>query len=1086
MEKHYAIVDNFATIISAVLILFGIYLTSSYSYLLFHSIAEIFSIVVAFGIFMIAWNSRRVLDNNYLLIIGVAYLFIGGLDMIHALAYKGMGVFRGDTANLSVELWIAARYLESISLLISPLLMGRKLKLNLFLFGYALAYTFLLVSIFYWNIFPDCFVEGVGLTPFKKASEYVISVILFCAIFILYQKRQEFDTMVFRLLVASILITIASEMTFTFYTSVYGLSNLIGHYLKIISYYFIYKAIIQTALTKPYNLFFRNLKQSRDKLKKAHEEMEIRVQERTDKLSKANEELEREIEERQRAENALRESEEKYRLLIENQKDLAVKIDTGGKFLFVSPSYCALFGKAEEELIGKESMTLVHEDDREGTARAMEDIHRPPYTCYIRHRASTNDGWRWLAWNYKAVLDEENKVIAIVGAGRDISERKREEEALQKSQSQQKAILDNIPDMAWLKDRESRFISVNEPFGKACGVKPEDLVGKTDLDIWPKELAERYRADDKEVMESGKQKQVEEPLVDKEGNRIWIETIKTPIYNEKGEVIGTTGIARDITERKQAEEEHIRLITAIEQAGEGVSITDKDEIIQYVNPAFERITGYNREEVVGQSSRMLMGTENEALYLNIKNGLNRGHLWSGCISMIRKDGAACEIEATVSPIRDLSANIINHVAVMRDVTHEVSIEKRLHQAQKMEAIGTLAGGIAHDFNNILSAIMGYIELALNDVSKGSQLYSDLQEVFKAGSRAKELVSQILTFSRLHEEDRRLIPISPIIKETLKLLRASLPATIEIRQNIEPDAGNILADPTQIHQVLMNLCTNAAHAMYEKGGILEVSLRDVELDSHFAARYPDIVPGPYQRLSVIDTGHGMTSEILEHIFEPYFTTKDKGKGTGLGLSVVHGIVKNLGGIITAYSEPGKGSTFTVYFPVIQSTQFQATDNPEPLPTGDECILFVDDEESLATMAERMLGFLGYEVIARTSSIEALEIFRVRPGQFDLVITDMTMPHMTGEALAGEIMRIRPDIPIIICTGFSERITEEKAGALGIQAFVMKPFFMREIAGLIRRVLDQQKQKDTGCLPLDLVEARMLRSGGSHENKGQSYP
>jgi CheY-like chemotaxis protein len=372
----------------------------------------------------------------------------------------------------------------------------------------------------------------------------------------------------------------------------------------------------------------------------------------------------------------------------------------------------------------------------------------------------------------------------------------------------------------------------------------------------------------------------------------------------------------------------------------------------------------------------------------------------------------------------------------------------------MEAIGTLAGGIAHDFNNILSAVIGYTQIALDDVPKGTLLQSNLKEVLKAGRRARDVVKQILAFSRQTEQERKPLEISLIVKEALKLLRASLPATIEIRQNIGTDLGTVLADATQIHQVLMNLCTNAAHAMGERGGILEVNLANVELGSDFTSRYPDIDPGPYLRLTVSDTGHGMHPSIMERIFNPFFTTKERGEGTGMGLAVVHGIVKGYGGTITVFSEPGEGSTFHIYLPLIDREVEPEAGIGEPIPTGNEHILFIDDERAIVDVGKQILERLGYDVVTITSSTAALELFRAQSDKFDLVITDMTMPNMTGEELARELMNIRPDIPIILCSGYSKKITEVKTKDIGIRAFVVKPILKREIAETIRRVLDEK--------------------------------
>jgi PAS domain S-box-containing protein len=413
----------------------------------------------------------------------------------------------------------------------------------------------------------------------------------------------------------------------------------------------------------------------------------------------------------------------------------------------------------------------------------------------------------------------------------------------------------------------------------------------------------------------------------------------------------------------------------------------------------------------------------------------------------------------LTPIRNKDGQISGVQAIIENISDKKKLESQLTQSQKMEAIGTLAGGIAHDFNNILSAIMGYTELAVLGVPEKLPAKQNLQEVLKASHRAKDLVRQILTFSRQGEQERKPVLIFPIVKETLKLLRASLPSTIEIRQKIDSETGVVDANLTQIHQVVMNLCTNAAHAMKENGGVLEVTLVNVEMDTDTTAQHPDIHPGPYLRLTVSDTGIGIAPDLVERIFDPYFTTKKVGEGTGLGLAVVHGIVKTHGGIIKVYSELGKGSTFHVYFPRIDGFQeITETQKVELLPMGNhERVLFVDDEQALVELGEKMLEHLGYEVTVRTSSIEALELFRNQPDRFDLIITDFTMPNMTGDKLAQEVMRFRPGLPVILCTGFSDRISEMKAKALGIQEFVMKPFDLNDLAQTIRRALDHKIKK-----------------------------
>ncbi|HEY4744082.1 MAG TPA: response regulator [Desulfuromonadaceae bacterium] len=513
----------------------------------------------------------------------------------------------------------------------------------------------------------------------------------------------------------------------------------------------------------------------------------------------------------------------------------------------------------------------------------------------------------------------------------------------------------------------------------------------------------------------------------------------------------------EIIERKQAEEERARLATAIEQAAESIFITDANWFIYYVNPAFEHMNGYSRSEVIGHHTRFLKTDKHDrAFYMTILKTLKRGEVWSGRLTNRRKDGTFYEAEVTASPIRDKNGAIINYVSIHRDITNEIKLERELRQAQKMEAIGTLAAGIAHDFNNILTAILGFTQMALNKMSADNPICRDLERVLESSGRAAELVRQILTFSRQSELERKPVHVSQVVDEVLKLLRSSIPATIEICQDntLPRTQDKILADATQIHQVLMNLGTNAAHAMRNHGGILSVSLSGIEADADLVSRYPDLSPGPYVRLAVNDTGHGMAAAVMERIFDPYFTTKEIGEGTGMGLAVVQGIIKNHGGAITVYSEPGQGTSFHVFLPLIRDEiVHESSKKAEPLTFGSEHILFVDDERPLIELGQEMLRSLGYRVTATTSSLEALKAFRDAPGAYDLVITDMTMPGLTGKKLAREMAGIRRDIPIILCTGFSEFINRKQAREIGIREILMKPYVVSTMATTVRRVLDQ---------------------------------
>jgi PAS domain S-box-containing protein len=518
------------------------------------------------------------------------------------------------------------------------------------------------------------------------------------------------------------------------------------------------------------------------------------------------------------------------------------------------------------------------------------------------------------------------------------------------------------------------------------------------------------------------------------------------------------GIISSAWELMQVRKERDLLRVAVEQSGDLIIFADSAGNIEYVNPAFERITGYAREEILGRNPRILKsGRQNLLFYREMWHTLTQGNEWHGHFVNRKKDGSLYNEEAVIAPVKDEADRIVYYVGVKRDTTQENKLERKLVQSQKMEAIGTLAGGIAHDFNNILSAILGYAELALYEIPDGNRGRDDIQEVVKAANRARDLVRQILTFSRKAEPEFQSIDITPMVKEVLKFLRASLPSTIEIRPDIHTQSAYVLCNPTQIQQVLMNLCTNAAHAMQESGGILAVSLEDFELEPEASQRHPDLRPGRYARLTVKDDGPGIDPSHLNRIFDPYFTTKEKGEGTGLGLSVVHGIAKTLKGAIEVNSRPGDGAEFHVYFPQVVETGEIRVDPPAKPPTGSERILVVDDEDTLANLGRMMLERLGYAVTVSNSSLEALENFRSQPDSFDLVISDKTMPHLTGLELAEEIKKIRPRIPVIVCTGYSSEAEVNKAGELGIAHLLIKPLTMDDLAHAVRVVLDNQKEK-----------------------------
>ncbi|VAW38333.1 diguanylate cyclase/phosphodiesterase (GGDEF & EAL domains) with PAS/PAC sensor(s) [hydrothermal vent metagenome] len=524
---------------------------------------------------------------------------------------------------------------------------------------------------------------------------------------------------------------------------------------------------------------------------------------------------------------------------------------------------------------------------------------------------------------------------------------------------------------------------------------------------------------------------------------------------------GVANILSENITRKRLEEQQALISTAITQAAEGVVITDTKGNIQYANPFMTEMTGYTPEEIISRNPRIFKsGKNDEQLYRRLWQTITSGEKWEGMLINKKKDGSLYEEKILITPVENENGEIAHFVAIKQDISKEKKLEQQLIQSQKLEAIGTLAGGIAHDFNNILTAIFGFTQLAKVHIPPESHVQDDLDQVLSGAKRARELVKHILTFSRKTESAIGPIRISLIIKEVIKMLRASIPATIEIQDDIALDSGVISADPTQVHQILMNLCTNAAQAMEESGGKLSISLTNVEITTD-TSTYCNLQPGQYVKLEVNDTGPGIPPEIKSRIFDPFFTTKEIGKGTGMGLSVVHGIVESYGGGLSVESTLQKGTKFSIYFPRIAAME-DAPKQAAVIPTGNERILFVDDEEVIVDVAGRMLEGLGYKITALADSEKALKVFQAQPEAFDLIISDQTMPHLTGYEMILKILKTRPGIPTILCTGHSSQVDSEKAVKHGITKFLLKPIKFEELAVSIRNVLDNKKQvsEDSG--------------------------
>lgn len=778
------------------------------------------------------------------------------------------------------------------------------------------------------------------------------------------------------------------------------------------------------------------------------------------------------VTERQDAEAALRKNEAQLANACEMAHLGPWEYDVEKDLFTFTDSFYAIFGRTAEEVGGYTMSSadyakrFVHPDDLSVVASEVQravEANDPNYSRQLEHRFLYADGKTgYINVRFFVTKDGNGRTVKTTGVNQDVTDRKRAEESLSESEKRYRELFENSTDFVYTMDLKGNFTDVNKAAEDLTGYTKSELIGMNYINYTPKSTHEIiFEAFNRAFTEGTPVKDFPLEVIIKDGTKRYFETCVSPV--KKGEeIVGFQGSSRDITERRRTEEalhrEKERFELLVEESPLGVALINNEGIYKYINPKFSEIFGYTLGDIPTRQEWFRKVYPDEKYRKHVISTLAEswkkhfvGELRSGTFEMTCKDGSRKTIR-----YRPVTMKSGDELHLYEDISETQRLEQQLRQAQKMEAIGTLAGGIAHDFNNILAALIGYTELAVNDLDDKKGLLGDLEEVRKAGNRAKDLVSQILAFSRQHRQEKNPVKVKLIAKEALKLIRASLPTTIEIEGNIASDAL-VMADATQIHQVLMNLFTNAGQAMQEEGGVLEVDLNDIYLDDDFTARYPGIRPGNFLKLTVRDTGCGIAPDLVDRIFDPFFTTKEKGQGTGLGLSVVHGIVKSMDGAISVYSEPEKGTEFDVYLPVIEHEAKQEENFEAPLPTGSERILFVDDEQPIRDMSKKLIESLGYRVEVRSNGTEALELFKADPERFDLIITDMTMPGMTGDRLAEQLMSVRSDIPIILCTGFSARIDEKKSKAMGIRAFALKPMIKSDIAKIIRTVLDDAEKQ-----------------------------
>ena len=793
--------------------------------------------------------------------------------------------------------------------------------------------------------------------------------------------------------------------------------------------------------------------------------------------------LERRLEETR---NALLRSEERYRHFVEVSSEGVWRCD------IEPPVSLAMGERKQAEAILRQARLAEcnnaylrqfgHESTKQALGTPLYDLltgtHQAKLSLALEvlrsgHRASSletmdrlRDGRTLWTLNNIVGIEHEGSLVCIWGTTRDITDRKHTEEALHTALKEAEDLYNNAPCGYHSLDGNGAFLRINDTELKWIGRSREEVVGRMNFaDLLTPDSRKTFLENFPSFKERGWIKALEFEVVRKDGTIFFVLMNATALRDETGAFLMTRATMFDITERRQVDEERRRLASAIEHATDAVIITDAEGITRYVNPATEQMFGHPRGQALGAHIAKIVNGRGGQISENLQEAAASGNAWSGRVNVTDINDRSLAVEVTASPIRNENGRTEELVTILRDVTKESALEAQMRQTQKLEAIGTLAGGIAHDFNNILSAIIGYTQMALTAIPPDSPPVQDLEQVLVASNRAADLVRQILTFGRRQESQQPLpLRLDILAKEALALLRASIPTTVEIRSNIAAHCDCVMGEPSQLHQIIVNLCTNAYHAMEQDGGLLAFSIEPVKVDEEQAAAVPGLRPGAYVQMTVSDTGCGMDQATLDRAFDPFFTTKPQGKGTGLGLSIAHGIVKSHDGAIDIQSAPGKGTTVRVWLPTVKMTvQEDGVCAEAPLAGHGERILFVDDEAALVKLGKRVLTNLGYAAIALNDANEAFELFRSDPAAFDLMVTDQTMPHCTGLQLATRVHAIRPNLPILLLSGLNLSINEEDAAAAGVTEVLGKPVVGYTLGKSISRALMAARKAELRAAP-----------------------
>ncbi len=767
----------------------------------------------------------------------------------------------------------------------------------------------------------------------------------------------------------------------------------------------------------------------------------------------------RDITERKRAAEALFETKERIRSIVETSQDWIWAIDARGRHSYSNAAVQAILGYSPEEIVGVSNLERIHPEDMARVQALLpESVRTRSGWDNLVVRWRHKDGsWRFLESNAVPIVDAHGGLAGLRGVDRDITERKRAEDRLQ-AHAQRLALHAEYSPLGLIEwGADFRVAEWNRAAERLFGYSREEALGCHALDlIIPQSARAHVDAIWAALLSgTGGTRSTNENRT-KSGEIVLCDWYNTTLVDTDGTVIGVASLVQDVTDRMRTAEERARLATIVEQGSESVIETDTEGTIQYVNPAFVKLTGYSSEEIVGRpASTLKSGQHTDAFYRELWETINGGEVWSGRFVNRKKDGTLFREDATISPVRDASGQTTHFVSVRRDVTHEAELEHQLQQSQKMEAVGQLAGGVAHDFNNLLTIINSYTMLAMDQLREADPLHQDLQEVKKAAGQAAELTNQLLAFSRKQTLQPAVLNINDLIGDLDKMLRRLIGEDVVVSTMLADDLEDCLVDASQIEQVIMNLVVNARDAMPD-GGRLTIETANFEIDEEYASVHVGVAPGPYVLITVTDSGRGMAEATRSQIFEPFFTTKEKGKGTGLGLSTVYGIVRQSRGNVWVYSEPGIGTTFKVFLPVSDDGEpaLPRMESTDMAAHGDETILLVEDNEQVRRMASRILKSAGYSVIAAANGGEALLACERGPEDIDLLVTDVIMPGMNGRELQERLSQLRPGLRVLYMSGYTDAVIA-RHGVLdwGVR-FVGKPFNPKALTVAVRNALDDR--------------------------------